>query len=103
MNWDQIYQDMAFMPFKSDFADYNKIRDALTTLYGYMQGQAKDYDIIEALGFLEQRFGSSVLKGCNLIRQALRLEDEISREQLVYEGITLIERYLVKNHSARIA
>ncbi len=102
MNWDQIYRDMAFAPYKGDMAEHMKLRDALTTLFCFMQGQAKDYDVHDALGYLEQRFGNGVLIGCNMIRKALRIEDETARDQVCYEGISLIETYLRRNHSARV-
>lgn len=102
MSWDQIYADMAFSPYKESFTEYHNIKDALVTLYCYMQGQAKAYEVHDALGFLEQSFGSGVLMGCNLIRKSLREEDdEITRDQTCYEGISLIERYIRRYHNAQ--
>jgi hypothetical protein len=101
MNWDQIYQDMAFNPYKGDMADYNNLKDALVTLFNYMQGQSKDYEVYDALGYLEQRFGAGVLMGCSRFRAAMELEDETARDQVCYEGISLIESYLRRNQSAR--
>ena len=102
MNWDQIYQDMAFYPYKAEMADYNKLKDALVTLYNYMQGQSKEYEARDALGYLEQRLGSGVLMGCNLFRKAFSVEDELARDQICYEALGIIERSLRRNHSARV-
>jgi hypothetical protein len=101
MNWNQIYQDMAFNPYKGDMASYRELKDALTTLYCFLQGQARLYELNDALGYLEQRFGSGVLMGCNAIRKSAQIEDEDIRDQLFYEGISLIERYLLRNQGAK--
>lgn len=103
MSWNDIYKDMAFNPYKTDMAEYNNLRDALTTLYCYLQGQAKDYEVHDALGYLEQRFGNGVLMGANHIRAGMKMEDDTARDQICYKGIDLIEQYIRRNHSGRLA
>jgi hypothetical protein len=102
MNWDQIYDSMAFYPYKGDLASAMKVKDAMTTLYCFLQGQAKPYEVIDALGYLEQRFGAGVMMGAQAIRKALPMEESSAREQLCYEAISKIEKYILRNHSARI-
>ena len=102
MNWDQIYSEMAFFPYKGDLAASMKLRDALTTLHSFLDGQAKGYDVQDALALLEARYGASVTFACNAMRKALSVEDETAREQIFIEAIQKIERYLSKNHSASI-
>ena len=103
MNWNQIYQDMAFNPYKGDMADYNNLKDALVTLFNYMQGQSKDYEVLRcAWAIWNSGSAIGVLMGCNRFRAAMKLEDETARDQVCYEGISLIESYLRRNQSARI-
>ena len=71
---------MAFYPFKGDMAAYHEVNDALTTLYSFLQGQAKNDEVVaDAPGYLEQRFGIGVLMGCHYIRKALKQEDQTAR------------------------
>jgi hypothetical protein len=100
MSWDEIYKDMAFSPFKADFAQSRELRDAIVTLHIYAQGQAKPYEVIDALQYLEDRFGVGVGMACRSFRDAIKCEDETVRDQLCYEALQLIERYLLRNHSA---
>ncbi len=53
MGWDQIYQDMAFSPFKTEYARTRQLHDALVTLHSYMQGQARDYELLSKPGRFE--------------------------------------------------
>lgn len=101
MSWNQIYRDMAFTPDKDDFARGAELKDALTTLYCYMQGRAREYEVQDALALLEARHGAGVTMACNAIRKALKLDDEIARDQLCLESIGLIERFLLRNSHRR--
>ena len=103
MDWNLIYQDMAFYPYKTDMADYNQLKDAISVLYGFLRGQAKEYELYDALGYLEQKFGSRILKGSNIIRKSANIEDDTLREKICYEGIRQIELYLKTNLGARIS
>lgn len=100
MSWDKIYQDMAFTPDKTDFARKAELKDSLTTLYCYLQGRAKEYEVQDALALLEARYGAGVTMACNAIRKALRMEDETARDQICLESLGLIERFLIRNNGA---
>ena len=97
MNWDRIYSEMVFSPYKENLADTMKLRDALTTLHAFLEGQTKGYDVQDALALLEARYGASVTSACNAIRKALLLEEEDAREQICIEAIQKIERTVSQN------
>lgn len=42
MNWDQIYSEMAFSPYKGNLEETMKLRDALTTLHAFLEWQTSD-------------------------------------------------------------
>lgn len=73
------------------------------TLYTYMQGRAKNYEVEDAIALLEARHGAAVTMACNSIRKALKLEDKIARDEICIEAIGLIEKFLLHNHSGRVA
>ena len=82
MNWDQIYSEMVFSPYKENLADTMKLRDALTTLHAFLEGQTKGYDVQDALALFEARYGASVTFACNAIRKALLLKKRMQRANL---------------------
>lgn len=100
MSWDDIYNHMAFASYKGDLARRNTIKDAVTTLYLYLQGQEKAFSVIDALDILEKEYGVGVKMACESFYNALKIEDETARESICMEAIGLIERYIVRNHSA---
>jgi hypothetical protein len=94
MNWEAIYQHMAFCPYKEELGRQQEIKHALTTLYDSTQGRAKAYEVADAAKQLRRYYGRGVAMGCHDILHATKIEDEGPRNQIVYEGIDLIERYL---------
>lgn len=93
---------MAFNPYKQDMADSRELEDAIITLHEYMEGRARAYEVEDALNYLERRFGCAVSQGCTFLRQAMTIEEEETRQPYCYQGIQLIERYVLRNFSARI-
>ena len=101
MSWNEIYADMVFTPNKDEFARYNIVKDALRALRDFNIGLSKDYDVLEALGILEERFGLSVLAPCSSFRRAIYIEDETAREQICFDAISSIETYLRQQNAIR--
>tara|TARA_R110000868_G_scaffold404549_2_gene682842 strand:+ start:210 stop:518 length:309 start_codon:yes stop_codon:yes gene_type:complete len=101
MSWNEIYADMVFTPNKDEFARYNIVKDALRALRDFNIGQSKDYDVLDALGILEERFGLSVLAPCSSFRRAIYIEDETAREQICFDAISSIETYLRQHNAIR--
>ena len=101
MSWNEIYADMVFTPNKDEFARYNIVKDALRALRDFNIGLSKDYDVLDALGILEERFGLSVLAPCSSFRRALYIEDETAREQICFDAISSIETYLRQQNAIR--
>ena len=101
MSWNEIYADMVFTPNKDEFARYNIVKDALRALRDFNIGLSKDYDVLDALGILEERFGLSVLAPCSSFRRAIYIEDETAREQICFEAISSIETYLRQQNAIR--
>ena len=102
MSWNQIYKDMAYSWYKCDLAEYHTLRDAITTLHLYVQGQAKAYEVLKALTYLEERFGIGVSQRCTFFRKALDIEEEEQRLPYCMEAIQKIERYLIRNHGGLV-
>jgi hypothetical protein len=94
MNWNEIYADMVFTPNKDDLARNSVVKDALRALRDFIIGQSKDYDVIDALGVLEERFGMSIIAPCSSFRRAIYIENETAREQICFDAITSIETYM---------
>jgi hypothetical protein len=101
MSWNEIYADMVFTPNKDEFARYNIVKDALRALRDFNIGLSKDYDVLDALGILEERFGLSVLAPCSSFRRAIYIEDETAREQICFDAISSIETYLRQQNAIR--
>lgn len=102
MSWNEIYADMVFTPNKDEFARYNIVKDALRALRDFNIGLSKDYDVLDALGILEERFGLSVLAPCSSFRRAIYIEDETAREQICFDAISSIETYLRQQNAIRV-
>ncbi len=85
---------MVFTPNKDDFARYNIVKDALRALRDFLIGQAGGYDVLDALGVLEERYGQPIIAPCSSFRRAIHIEDETAREQICFEAINSIEAYL---------
>jgi len=101
MSWNEIYADMVLTPNKDEFARYNIVKDALRALRDFNIGLSKDYDVLDALGILEERFGLSVLAPCSSFRRAIYIEDETAREQICFDAISSIETYLRQQNAIR--
>ncbi|MBU0801526.1 MAG: hypothetical protein KKA05_11075 [Alphaproteobacteria bacterium] len=100
MSWDEIYKNMAFSPFKTEYARTRQVRDAIVTLHSYIQGTARNYEVYDALQFLEREFGISVALACRAFETALGNDDEISREIICQEALNLLEKALLRYNSS---
>jgi hypothetical protein len=94
---------MAFHPNKDDFADACELKDSLMTLRRYLDGQAKDYEVTDALRHLDYVCcAQTVRRATAEFRACLSLEDETARQQIAREALVSIAGWVGRNLGARV-
>ena len=79
MAWHGIYKDMAFSNNKSDLADCRALQDALHTLCDFVEGRAREIEVVDQLAYLEKRFDQALTVQIRQIRISFKLDDESAR------------------------
>jgi hypothetical protein len=98
MSWKSIYQDMAFTPYKTEMAAHRELQDSVKILYYFIQGQAKQYEVYEALRHLDYVSCSHLIRReTKKFRDCMYWEDESAREAVCKEALGAIIRCLEKH------
>ena len=97
MGWDEIYKDMAFLPCKGDLAASRELHDSLTTLRRYFEGQARSYEVLDALRHLEYVCGQPVKRATRQFRQCLHWEDDSARQEVARQCLAEIGGWIDRN------
>ena len=94
MSWQSIYQNMAFSPYKTEMAAYHELRDSVKTIYYFIQGQAKVYELQDALRHIDYvSCSQQVRRETKRIRDCMYLEGDV-REEICKDAFGAIVRYL---------
>jgi len=101
MNWDKIYDHMYFSTDTDEFARTQKVKDALTTLYDYGNGNARNIDILDALDYLLSLYGSKIQRENDAIRAVLDEEDYEARFMFVHQALQKIIFTIRRNGGER--
>lgn len=85
---------MVFTPDKEEYARRAAISEAMCTLWAYLDGQARGYEVEDALRTLVEAVGETVRYPCQEFWKATQIEDEAHRGVICLEALHLIERQL---------
>ena len=97
MSWKQIYSDMAFSPYKEDFAATRALRDSLVTLRRYLDGAARPYEVLDALRHLEYVCGQPVRQATTRFRRCLSWEEQDARDEVARQCLAEIGGWINRN------
>lgn len=98
MSWQSIYQNMAFTPYKTEMAAYHELRDSVKTIYYFIQGQAKVYELRDALRHIDYVSCSQLIRReTKKIRGCMYWGDEGARDEVCKEALGSIIRCLEKH------
>jgi len=85
---------MVLTPDKEEYARRAATTEALRTPRAYLDGQARGYEVEDALRTLVEALGETVRYPCQEFWKATRIEDEAHREVICVEALHPIERQL---------
>ncbi len=98
MSWKSIYQNMAFTPYKTEMAAHRELQDSVKTIYYFIQGQAKPYEVMDALRHLDYVSCSHLIRReTKKIRDCIYWENESAREEICKNALGAIIRCLEKH------
>ena len=97
MGWREIYRDTAFMPCKDELAASRELHDCLMTLRLYLDGQARSYEVLDALRHLEYVCGQPVKRATRQFRRCLYWEDQSARDEVARQCLIEIGGWINRN------
>lgn len=93
-----LYDSLPFCPFTADLERTAEINGVMRTLYDFMSGRARTYEVKDALIYLVDEFGDQVRMPCRQFWVALAVDDEDWQRIVCMECYQKIERAVQARH-----